>query len=87
VAKGADKASKSASAAPRVSWLETIDWGSWGVGLLSLLVWPLGLVLFFSYSRNGDEKANAALIGACIGIGFLLLRLLLTMVRVSSMGA
>ena len=69
-------------ATPHEPWFAAVDWGFWGTGLLSLLFWPLGLLLFFTYSRNGDDKGNAALVGAGLGLLLMALRLLAAMAKV-----
>ncbi|MDQ3813284.1 MAG: hypothetical protein M3347_04965 [Armatimonadota bacterium] len=71
-------------AGSREPWLATVDWGFWGIALVSFLFWPLGLLLFFSYSRNGDDKANAALIGAGVGLLLMALRFVALMAKVGS---
>jgi len=68
---------------PRVSFA-SVDWGFWGIVLLSLLFWPLGLLLFFAYSRAGDDKSNAAIIGAGIGLLIMVFRFVAMMAKVGA---
>ncbi len=73
--------------APRFSlsdFFESVDWGFWGIALLSLLFWPLGLLLFFAYSRSGDDKSGAALLGAGLGLGLMVLRFIIAMAKVGA---
>lgn len=53
------------------------DWGFWGVALISFIIPIVGLVLYFSYSRNGDEKATAAIGGFLVAILFIIVRVAL----------
>jgi hypothetical protein len=59
----------------------SVDWTVLGIGLLSLLVWPLGLVLFFAFSKRDEEKGNAAIIGACLALALFVLRFVLLMAK------
>lgn len=45
-----------------------VDWGFWGVALLSFLFPVIGYFLYRSYSNNGDDKAGAAGLGALLGL-------------------
>jgi hypothetical protein len=65
-------------------FLSTIDWGWWGIAVISFLAWPLGLLLYFAYSRTGDDKGGAALIGAGLGLVLMALRFVFIMSRVGA---
>jgi hypothetical protein len=59
----------------------SVDWTVLGIGILSFLVWPLGLVLFFAFSKTDEEKGNAAIIGACLALALFVLRFVLLMAK------
>ena len=44
------------------------DWGTFGVGAISFAMPLIGFFLYRSYSNNGDNKADACLIGSILGI-------------------
>lgn len=52
----------------------SVDWTVLGIGIISFLLWPLGLVLFFAFSKTDEEKGNAAIIGACLALAMFVLR-------------
>ena len=62
ISKAAASKSSTKSAA------SSIDWGMWGVGVFCFCIPLLGFFLYRSYSNNNDNKADAALIGAILGI-------------------
>lgn len=66
------------------SFWASVDWGWWGIAALSLIAWPMGLLLYFAYSRTGDDKGGAALIGAGIGLVLMALRFVFMMSRVGT---
>ncbi len=74
----------SASQTSGTSLLDDVDWGWWGIAAISLAVWPLGLLLYFAYSRTGDEKGGAAIIGAGIGLILMALRFVFIMSKVGA---
>jgi hypothetical protein len=57
----------------------SVDWTVLGIGIISFLVWPLGLVLFFAFSKTDEEKGNAAIIGACLALALFVLRFIYLM--------
>lgn len=60
----------------------SIDWGWWGILVLSFIAWPVGLLLHFAFSRANDDKADAAIVGAGLGLGLMVIRFLLAMAKV-----
>jgi hypothetical protein len=56
-----------------------MDWSVLLIGILSFLLWPLGIVLFFAYSKTDEEKGNAAIIGACLALALFVLRFIYIM--------
>lgn len=57
----------------------SIDWTVLGIGILSFIFWPLGLVLFFAFSKTDEEKGNAAIIGACLALALFVIRFIYMM--------
>jgi len=57
----------------------SVDWTVLGVGIISFLLWPLGLVLFFAFSKTDEERGNAAIIGACLALALFVLRFIYLM--------
>ncbi len=65
------------NAAPKshaASASSTIDWGFWGVGAVSFFIPFVGLLLYFGYSRNDDDKAMAAIGGFLLAVVLIILR-------------
>jgi len=56
-----------------------VDWSVLAIGIISFLLWPLGLILFFAYSKTDDEKANAAVIGAGLALALIVVRFIFIM--------
>lgn len=75
--------SKTISAKPKQDFYAmpsiSIDWTVLGIGIISFLLWPLGLVLFFAFSKTDEEKGNAAIIGACLALALFVLRFIYLM--------
>jgi len=56
-----------------------VDWSVLAIGIISFLLWPLGLILFFAYSKTDDEKSNAAIIGAGLALALIVVRFIFIM--------
>jgi ribosomal protein L40E len=65
----------SAPKARAASSTSTIDWGFWGVAAISFFIPLIGILLFFGYSRNSDDKATAAIGGFLLAIVLIVLRI------------
>ncbi len=63
------------------NFFEMINWGWWAIALVSFLIPPGGLMLYFAYSRNDDEKASAAALGGLLAVALFVLRFTLLMAK------
>ena len=75
--KPAASKSSRASRTPRVSLgdaASAIDWSWWLTALLSFFMPPVGLMLYFAFSRNDDDKASAAALGGLAAVAIFILR-------------
>lgn len=69
--KAKPKISKAASPAvyrPAAKAQSSLDWGTFGVGLISFMMPIIGYFLYRSYTDSGDQKAGVALIGSILGV-------------------
>ncbi len=54
---------------PKVSKpVSQLDWGVFGVGIISFLMPIIGYFLYRSYAENGSENASVALIGSILDV-------------------
>lgn len=81
------KVTKAAAPSPvrvATSGAGDLDWGFWGVGLISFMMPIIGFFLYRSYSNNGDNKADAAIAGAALGVLVVIGRLIFRAVSAGS---
>ena len=71
------KAPRPSAPSPRPAAARSIDWGLWGVALLSFVVPIIGYFLYRSYSENGSDRVGAAGWGALAGVAFHAIRIVL----------
>ncbi|HEY0076362.1 MAG TPA: hypothetical protein VGB77_19850 [Abditibacteriaceae bacterium] len=82
------KAPRAARSGPNMisNFAGSIDWSWWLILLISFAAWPVGMLLWFAYTRTDDDKGSAAAIGTCSFLGLFILRLWWMMYKASQPG-